>query len=216
MTYYNGTKLFFIISALMLFMPFNGQAIGNGIEEMQTGTITVDGSTFNFEKGWHRLVVSDKDGKIVFQWKTEHNHTRLRGFDYSRKNQGFVVILEVFDVKKKTYSLICEGPSFEENVHADVQEPFRDAVYFELEDGSEWIVFLRKVSTVSYYSFASKRLLAIQRYRNPVEGIAKDEIGGENFIILEQSEKGNITRFYKQQFTGLRPYSTPLLPMKNK
>ena len=126
------------------------------------------------------------------------------------KNQGYVVLLEVFDVKKKTYSLICQGPSFNENIQTGVQTPFRDAVYFEIEDGSKWVVFLSKVSIVSYYSFAGKRLLAKERYRNPVEGIAKDEIGGENFLILKQTEKGNMTRVYKRQFTGPKPYNNPL------
>jgi hypothetical protein len=156
--------------------------------------------------------VKDQHGDIVFQWKADQPNTVLRGFDYSAKNHDFVVLIEVFDAKRKTYSLICRGPSFTENIQTGSLEPFRDSLYFEMVDGSKWVVFLRKVSIVSYYSFSSKRLLAKERYKTPVLGIAKEEIDGGDFLILKNREKGNKIRRYKRQFAGPKPYSNPLLP----
>lgn len=207
-------KCFFIIG-ILIFCFFNkGQVLAKESSEVQKGTLMVKGEALTFEKNAYQLVVRDGNGKILFQWKPENKNTELRGFDYSAKHQRFVLLLEVFDTQKKTYSLICQGPTFKENIQSDVDTPFREAVYFEMEDGSEWVVFLSKASIVSYYSFASKRLLAKERYKVPVLGIAKDKIDGGDCLILKNKEKGNIIRRFKRQFIGAKPYNNPLLPIR--
>lgn len=205
-----------IIAILLFIMALNNLILARGIPEIQKGTIMIEGQELRFEKAKNKLVISDLNGKVVFQWMPERKNVALIGFDYSNKNKGFVVLTEIFDPKKKTYSLICIGPNFNENIQTDTDMPFREAVYFEMGDGAKWVVFLTKVSDVSSYSFVCKRLLAWSQYRTPVVGIGKAKIGGENFLIIKKKEKGDIVRLYKRKFTGHKPYNNPLLLMQKK
>lgn len=191
--------------------------LGQGLGQAKQGTIVKNGQVLGVKKSDSRIIVSDETGNPIFQWEAEDHNTSLKDCAYSEQHKNFVLLLEAFDPEKKSYSLVCRGPGFEENVLTDAQAPIGDAAYFEIrtetENTDQWVVFLTKGNIVSYYNFARDRLLAKEQYPTPVLGVDRSFIDGKNYLILKQG-KGNAVRQFKKEFTGSRPARNPLLPME--
>lgn len=216
MTIFNNSRLFGFVSSIFLLIMFYGLAIANDTQELQQGTINVEGKVLNFEKEHHRLVVSDQDGQIVFQWKSEGKDSTLKDFDYNRKMNCFVVLSEIFDSKEKTYSLVCKSKSGVEIVRNHSTTPCVDAVYFELENGQQWIVYTSEDNILTYYKSADKRALGKIRFQNSSLHVSKAIIDAQKFLMLNRYEASGKTLKYKQLFAGENPHRNPILPLEPK